>query len=122
MSTAWRTIRNSSPKLNGDIASARCWHTNRAKRPSSLRRWPGWGAGWSDGDFPTVASLKTRWLAEEMKLMAFVDGLTEQRLTAEFDYISTEGNPHRRVVMVHSIAARPPPCSPLWDSLPAISI
>src|SRR6266487_4384351 len=50
---------------------------------------------WNLGDFPTVASLKTRWLAEEMKLMAVVDGLTEQRLTAEFDYISTEGNPHR---------------------------
>ncbi len=61
---------------------------------------------WNLGDFPTVASLKTRWLTEEMKLMAFVDGLTEQRLTAEFDYISTEGNPHRRVVweaMVHLV-------------------
>jgi uncharacterized damage-inducible protein DinB len=49
-------------------------------------------------DFPTVAHLKTRWLAEEMKLMEFVDGLTEKRLKAEFDYISTEGRAHRRVV------------------------
>ena len=49
-------------------------------------------------DFPTFASLKTRWFEEETKLMEFVDGLTEQRLTAEFDYISTEGGAHRRVV------------------------
>jgi uncharacterized damage-inducible protein DinB len=49
-------------------------------------------------DFPTIAHLTTRWLEEEMKLMAFVDGLTERRLKAEFDYISTEGEAHRRVV------------------------
>jgi len=49
-------------------------------------------------DFPTIAHLKTRWLEEEILLMEFVDGLTEKRLKAEFDYISTEGNPHRRVV------------------------
>jgi uncharacterized damage-inducible protein DinB len=49
-------------------------------------------------DFPTFAGLKARWIEEELKLMAFVDGLTEMRLTAEFDYISTEGDPHRRVV------------------------
>lgn len=39
-------------------------------------------------------------------LTEFVDGLTEERLTAEFDYISTEGRAHRRVVwetMVHLI-------------------
>jgi uncharacterized damage-inducible protein DinB len=53
---------------------------------------------WKPQDFPTFASLTTRWREEEMKLMEFVDGLTEQRLQAEFDYISTEGNPHRRVV------------------------
>jgi uncharacterized damage-inducible protein DinB len=53
---------------------------------------------WKPEDFPTIAHLKTRWLEEEILLMAFVDGLTEARLTAEFDYISTEGNPHRRVL------------------------
>jgi uncharacterized damage-inducible protein DinB len=53
---------------------------------------------WKPEDFPTFVSLKTRWLAEEMKLMEFVHGLTDRRLTAEFDYISTEGNPHRRVM------------------------
>ena len=49
-------------------------------------------------DLPTFASLRTRWLEEEILLMEFVDGLTDQRLTAEFDYISTEGDPHRRVM------------------------
>ena len=49
-------------------------------------------------DFPTFRSLKVRWLEEELKLMEFVDGLTEKRLKAEFDYISTEGGAHRRVV------------------------
>jgi uncharacterized damage-inducible protein DinB len=61
---------------------------------------------WEPEDFPTFASLKMRWLEEEILLMEFVDGLTEKRLKAEFDYISTEGNPHRRVVweaMVHLV-------------------
>jgi uncharacterized damage-inducible protein DinB len=63
-------------------------------------RWQGspQNVRWKPEDFPTFASLKTRWLAEEMKLMEFVDGLTEKRLKAEFDYISTEGSAHRRVV------------------------
>ena len=57
-------------------------------------------------DFPTFASLKTRRLEEETLLMEFVDGLTDKRLKVEFDYISTEGNPHRRVsweTMVHLV-------------------
>ena len=57
-------------------------------------------------DFPTFASLKTRWLAEQVLLMEFVDGLTDDRLAVEFDYVSTEGSPHRRVVwetMVHVV-------------------
>lgn len=49
-------------------------------------------------DFPTFASLKARWLEEERLLMEFIDGLTEERLTVAFDYVSTEGNPHRRVL------------------------
>jgi uncharacterized damage-inducible protein DinB len=53
---------------------------------------------WKPEDFPTFASLKTRWLEEEIKLMEFVDGLTEERLKAEFDYISTEGQAHRRIM------------------------
>jgi uncharacterized damage-inducible protein DinB len=57
-------------------------------------------------DFPTFASLRTRWLAEEKLLTEFVAGLTEERLQSEFDYISTEGEPHRRVLwetMVHLV-------------------
>jgi uncharacterized damage-inducible protein DinB len=49
-------------------------------------------------DFPTIAHLKTRWHEAGSLLMEFVDGLTEARLQAEFDYISTEGSAHRRVV------------------------
>jgi uncharacterized damage-inducible protein DinB len=53
---------------------------------------------WKLEDFPIFVSLKTRWLKEEILLMEFVDSLTEERLQAEFDYVSTEGNPHRRVL------------------------
>jgi uncharacterized damage-inducible protein DinB len=49
-------------------------------------------------DFPTFTSLKTRWLEEESRLREFVAGLTEEQLKAEFDYISTEGYPHRRIL------------------------
>jgi uncharacterized damage-inducible protein DinB len=71
-------------------------------------RWQGspQNVRWKPQDFPTFASLQTRWLEEEIKLMAFVDGLTEKRLKAEFDYVSTEGEAHRRVVweaMVHLV-------------------
>ena len=63
-------------------------------------RWQGTAPDirWQPQDFPTFASLQARWLEEEMQLMAFVDGLTQKRLKAEFDYISTEGTAHRRVV------------------------
>ena len=36
-------------------------------------------------DFPTFASLRTRWLDEEIRLMEFVDGLTDAELEVEFD-------------------------------------
>jgi uncharacterized damage-inducible protein DinB len=61
---------------------------------------------WQPEDFPTFASLKTRWLEEEIQLREFVEGLTETRLEAEFDYVSTEGYPHRRVLweaMLHLV-------------------
>jgi uncharacterized damage-inducible protein DinB len=63
-------------------------------------RWQGSAPNvrWKPEDFPTFRSLKTRWLEEEILLMEFVDGLTQKRLKAEFDYISTEGRAHRRVV------------------------
>ena len=63
-------------------------------------RWQGAAPNvrWRPEDFPTIAHLKTRWREEEIKLMEFVDDLTDTRLTAEFDYISTEGRAHRRVM------------------------
>src|SRR5262245_5889349 len=63
-------------------------------------RWQGSApqALWEPEDFPSFKSLKTRWLEEEIKLMEFVDGLTEEQLATEFDYISTEGGAHRRVL------------------------
>ena len=72
------------------------------------RRWQGSPSNpsWKPEDFPTFASLKTRWLAEESLLREFVAGLTDERLQVEFDYISTEGEPHRRVLwetMVHLV-------------------
>lgn len=57
-------------------------------------------------EFPTFESLRTRWLEEEILLMEFVAGLTERKLKAEFDYVSTEGFPHRRVLweaMAHMV-------------------
>ena len=72
------------------------------------QRWQGMASStpWQPADFPTFASLKARWQEEEIKLMEFVDSLTQQRLQTEFDYISTEGHPHRRRVwetMVHLV-------------------
>jgi uncharacterized damage-inducible protein DinB len=57
-------------------------------------------------NFPTFASLTTRWREEEILLMEFVAGLSDERLNAEFDYTSTEGGQHRRVLweaMAHMV-------------------
>jgi uncharacterized damage-inducible protein DinB len=57
-------------------------------------------------EFPTFASLKARWLEEEVLLMEFVTGLTDKKLKTEFDYVSSEGFPHRRVLweaMTHMV-------------------
>ena len=49
-------------------------------------------------EFPTVAALQTRWLEEDALLMDFVAGVTDKRLKAELEYISTEGGRHKRVL------------------------
>lgn len=49
-------------------------------------------------DFPTFESLRTRWAEEEKQLLAFVDGLTDERLNYSFDYTSTEGTRHTRIL------------------------
>lgn len=63
-------------------------------------RWQGSPSNpaWKQEDFPTFASLKSRWDEEDALLMGFVDGVTDESLQAEFDYVSTEGIPHRRVL------------------------
>lgn len=74
------------------------WRMRWQGSPSNLRLKP--------EDFPTVASLKTRWLEEERLLMEFVAGLTDEKLQAAFDYTSTEGGRHRRVLweaMAHMV-------------------
>ena len=49
-------------------------------------------------DFPTLASLRDRWEYEEAKLMAFVEGVTDEGLYRQFHYVSTEGFPHDRLL------------------------
>jgi uncharacterized damage-inducible protein DinB len=58
------------------------------------------------GDFPTLASLHTRWLEEERQLMDFVGALTDERLNNTFSYTNTIGQPFTRIlwqVMAHVV-------------------
>ena len=57
-------------------------------------------------EFPDFPSLRSRWSAEEMRLMDFVSGIPEQRLENTFEYTNTSGKPFRRVLwhaMVHLV-------------------
>jgi uncharacterized damage-inducible protein DinB len=49
-------------------------------------------------NFPTCESLRTRWAEEEKHLMAFVHALTDERLNSHFDYTTTSGKPHKRIL------------------------
>lgn len=49
-------------------------------------------------DFPTFESLRTRWMEEEGKLMAFVESLTDEKLNSKFSYKDTKGNPLERIL------------------------
>ncbi len=49
-------------------------------------------------DFPTFASLQARWADEETKLMKFAADVTDEGLYRKFKYVSSEGNPHERVL------------------------
>ena len=49
-------------------------------------------------DFPNFESLRARWMEEEKLLMAYVAGLTDERLHSKFRYTSTEGTPHERIL------------------------
>lgn len=63
-------------------------------------RWLGTAAnqGMEPEEFPTVAALHTRWRQEEAALLEFVAGLSDTRLKSEFEYTSTEGGHHKRVL------------------------
>lgn len=57
-------------------------------------------------EFPTFASLQTRWMQEERSLMEFVERLTDERLETPFQYRTTRGEPHEQVlwkVMAHVV-------------------
>ena len=64
------------------------------------KRWEGspQNPKWKAEDFPTFASLRTRWADEEVKLMDFAATVTDERLLTRFSYVSTEGFPHERVL------------------------
>ena len=49
-------------------------------------------------DFPDPEALRARWMYEEEKLMAFVEGLTNESLNCKFKYHDTKGQPHERVL------------------------
>lgn len=44
-------------------------------------------------EFPTIESLRRRWLEEEKLLMAFVESLTDERLIQVIQYKNTKGVP-----------------------------
>jgi uncharacterized damage-inducible protein DinB len=57
-------------------------------------------------DFPTFEVLQIRWAEEEKRLMAFVENITDERLNSKFNYKSTDGKPHERMLwqaMAHLI-------------------
>ncbi len=49
-------------------------------------------------EFPTFESLRSRWTEEENHLMSFVGSLTDERLESKFNYRTTDGTPHERIL------------------------
>jgi uncharacterized damage-inducible protein DinB len=49
-------------------------------------------------DFPTFASLQTRWRDEEKQLMDFVTNVTDESLNSTFSYTNTAGQPFTRIL------------------------
>ncbi|HEU4745584.1 MAG TPA: DinB family protein [Anaerolineales bacterium] len=57
-------------------------------------------------EFPDFPSLRGRWAEEEMRLMNFVSGISDESLNNTFDYTNTSGKPFSRVLwhaMVHLV-------------------
>ena len=48
--------------------------------------------------FPDFSSLRARWAEEEMRLMNFVNDISDERLNNTFDYRNTSGKPFTRVL------------------------
>jgi uncharacterized damage-inducible protein DinB len=72
------------------------------------KRWEGnpQNPVWKTEEFPTFKSLRDRWAEEQPKLMDFVQNVTEENLSRKFNYVSTEGFPHERLLwesMLHVI-------------------
>lgn len=64
------------------------------------KRWEGSPQNpvWKAEDFPTFESLHTRWANEQTRLMKFVSDITDDMLYRSFNYVSTEGFPHQRIL------------------------
>jgi uncharacterized damage-inducible protein DinB len=62
-----------------------------------LRRWQGESPskGLSAVEFPTVASLKDRFVAVDRDRRAFLEGVSEERLAQPISYRDLAGNPYR---------------------------
>ena len=57
-------------------------------------------------EFPDFPSLRARWAEEEMRLMNFVNSVSDERLDEPFHYTNTSGKPFSRVLwhaMVHLV-------------------
>lgn len=64
------------------------------------RRWEGVSpTKWiKPEEFPTFEALRTRWQAEDVELMKFVETVTDERLTSPFQYTSTVGDPYKDIL------------------------
>jgi uncharacterized damage-inducible protein DinB len=49
-------------------------------------------------DFPSVNSLRERWLAEEHKMRAYLNSLSDEALNQTVHYKTTKGVPHENVL------------------------
>jgi uncharacterized damage-inducible protein DinB len=49
-------------------------------------------------EFPTIESLRRRWLEEEKLLMAFIESLTDDRLNEAIQYKNTKGVPLQQIL------------------------
>lgn len=93
-----RDLKNSFPSVRDTLA-----HILGAEW-IWLRRWHGESPVklLSATDFPSLAALKDRFAAIEAERRAFLEGLTEARLTQPFHYRDTRGNAYT-LPLVHSL-------------------